>query len=73
MAKDLLGRSVVTAAELDTMTPAERQAAFDASIVMDLSSLPEVFRAQLLTDAGDVLGDDAKPGEGAGRGAARAS
>jgi len=32
---------VTAAAELDLMTPAERQAHFEASIVRDLSDLPE--------------------------------
>lgn len=31
---------VITAAELDAMTPAERQAAFDAATVTDLSEVP---------------------------------
>ena len=34
---------VTTAAELDLMTPAERQAHFEASIVRDLSDVPEPF------------------------------
>ena len=34
---------VTTAAELDQMTPAQRQAHFEASIVRDLSDVPEPF------------------------------
>ena len=43
---------VVTVAELERMTPAERQAHFDASVVTDLPQVPaeylEVIRARLL-------------------------
>ena len=42
----------VTVAELERMTPAERQAHFDDSVVTDLSQVPaeylEVIRARLL-------------------------
>lgn len=38
---------ITTAAELDAMTPAERQANFDASIVRDLSQVPAGHLARL--------------------------
>ena len=34
---------VVTAAELEKMSPAEQQAIFDASVVTDLDQVPESF------------------------------
>ena len=36
-------QKIWTAAELDEMTPAERQRIFDDSIVWDLSEIPEEF------------------------------
>jgi hypothetical protein len=51
VAKDILGRPIITAAQLDEMTWPERQAAFDASIVTDLSLLPEDFVAELRAGA----------------------
>lgn len=38
---------VWTAAELEQMTPAERQAIFDASIVTDLDQVPPEFLARV--------------------------
>jgi hypothetical protein len=35
---------VVTAAELDEMTPAERQASFKASIIRDLADVPPEYQ-----------------------------
>jgi hypothetical protein len=35
---------VITAAELDAMTPAERQAAFQASIIRDLDDVPPQYQ-----------------------------
>jgi hypothetical protein len=49
--KDLFGRPVLTAAELDEMTPAERREAFRSRIVWDLSELPEEYVAQLRATA----------------------
>ena len=53
MPKDILGRPVLTAAELDAMTPEQRKAAFDASIVTDLEALPADYLAQLRAGAED--------------------
>jgi hypothetical protein len=36
-----VNRRVITAAELEQMTPAERSAAFEAGIVWDLEDAPE--------------------------------
>lgn len=55
MPKDILGRPVLTAAELDDMTPEQRQAAFDASIVADLTVLPADYLARLRAGAEDRL------------------
>jgi hypothetical protein len=49
--KDLFGRPVLTAAELDDMTPAERREAIRSRIVWDLSELPEEYVARLRTTA----------------------
>jgi hypothetical protein len=49
--KDLFGRLVLTAAELDEMTPAERREAIRSRIVWDLSALPEEYVARLRATA----------------------
>lgn len=61
MPKDMFGRPVVTAAELDRMTPEQRQAAFDASVVEDLDLLPEAFLAQIREDAAEALKNRLRP------------
>jgi hypothetical protein len=45
--KDITGRPVLTAEDLDRMTPEERQAAFNARVVTDLEELPAEYVAQL--------------------------
>ena len=55
MVHDILGQPVITAAEMDAMTPARRQAVFDASIVTDLDTLPEEFLARLRAEAGELI------------------
>jgi hypothetical protein len=52
---DLVGEPVITAAEMDAMTPAQRQAAFDASIVTDLDTLPAAYLARLRADAAQLI------------------
>jgi len=39
--------NVVTAAELEKMTPAEQKALFDESVVTDLSQVPDEFLARV--------------------------
>jgi hypothetical protein len=39
--------NVVTAAELEKMSPAEQQALFDASVVTDLDAAPAEFLARV--------------------------
>lgn len=51
MPKDILCRPVLTAAEMDAMTPEQRKAAFDASIVTDLEVLPADYLARLRAGA----------------------
>jgi hypothetical protein len=53
--EDLLGRPVIAAAELEVMTPAERKAAFDASVITDLDLLPPAYLAQLRAEAEDLV------------------
>lgn len=46
---------VWTAAELEQMTPAERRALFDASIVTDLDEVPPEFLARVRARAGRII------------------
>lgn len=39
----VVAREVQTAEELEAMTPAEQDAAFDAALVTDLSAVPPAF------------------------------
>lgn len=41
-----MASKIITAAELEKMTPAQRQAAFDASIVTDLDEAPPELLAR---------------------------
>jgi hypothetical protein len=41
--KDFRGREVVTAADLDQMTPGERQATFEDSVITDIHTIPADF------------------------------
>ena len=49
--EDLFGRPVVTAAEMDEMTPAERSDVFRSRIVWDLSQLPAEYVDGLRAEA----------------------
>jgi hypothetical protein len=49
--KDLFGRKVVTAAELEAMDPQERHEHFERSIVWDLDTLPPAYLDRLRTRA----------------------
>ena len=44
MPKDFAGRGIVTAAELETMSPAERQASAEEALVLDPAQVPASFR-----------------------------
>jgi hypothetical protein len=46
---------VLTTEDLDRMTPEERQAAFDARVVTDLSELPAEYVAQLQARAAALI------------------
>mgnify|MGYP001822178606 CR=1 FL=1 len=48
---------LLTAEELDAMSPNERAAAFDERIVRDLDELPPAFRTRVMK-AGQELADD---------------
>jgi hypothetical protein len=48
MAKPL---RIITAAEMDRMTPQERADAVDASIIRDLNEVSESFRAEVMATA----------------------
>lgn len=69
MPKDILGRPIITAAEFDAMSPAERKAAFDASVVTDLDLLPADYLASLRADAAEMIAQR----DGAQRGIPHAS
>ncbi len=47
---------IITAAEMDQMTPQERADAVDASIIRDLNDLSESFRAEIIATA-KMLGE----------------
>lgn len=47
MPRDFRGREVATAADLEQMTPDERQAAFEDSVITDLHSVPADFLARV--------------------------
>lgn len=53
--KDWFGRDVVTVEDLERMTPAEREANFEASIVWDLDRLPAGVRERIVGRAGQVI------------------
>ena len=53
MAKDIVGRPVITAAELYARSPGQREAVFVASVVTDLDDLPATYVARLRTGAAD--------------------
>lgn len=54
MPKDILGRPIVTAADLDAMTPEQRKNAFEASLVTDLDQLPKDYVDRLRAEAEDL-------------------
>jgi hypothetical protein len=41
-------RKMITAADLDLMSPNQRAAAFDERVILDVEELPEAFRAQVM-------------------------
>ena len=47
MPKDVLGRPVVTAAQMDAMTPDQRRDVFMSRLVWDLDELPVELAAQI--------------------------
>ena len=47
MPKDVLGRPVVTAAQMDAMTPDQRRDVFMSRLVWDLDELPVEVAAQI--------------------------
>ena len=68
MAKDILGRPVITAAELDAMTPAEREAVFEASVVTNLDDLSPAYVARLRANAAELIAErDAAASGGSAR------
>ncbi len=48
MPTDFFGREIVTAAALDEMTPAERQASADESLILDPAQVPASFRGRAM-------------------------
>jgi|NGEPerStandDraft_6_1074524.scaffolds.fasta_scaffold19499_3 hypothetical protein len=55
MDREPLGRKVMTAAELEAMTPQQRQEHFEAGIVWDLNELPPEYVARLRADAEELI------------------
>jgi hypothetical protein len=63
--KDILGRPVVTAAQMDAMSPQERREVFRSRIVWDLSELPADYVAALRATAERRLAErEGAPGAG---------
>lgn len=56
-----MARMVTTAAELEQMTPAERQSHFDASVITDLSQVPPEHLAPLRAWLEDRLANQDMP------------
>ena len=54
-------RRIITAAEMDKMTPQERADAIDASIVRDWGDVDPEFRARVMKRAAE-LGDELRLG-----------
>ena len=48
MPKDFAGREIVTAADLDAMTPAEREASAEEALIFDPAQLPATFRERAM-------------------------
>lgn len=55
MDRDPSDRNVVTAAELEAMTPQERHDSFHASIVLDLDTLPPAYLARLQAKSRETI------------------
>lgn len=55
MTRDILGRPVLTAAELDAMTPEDRKEAFEARVVTDLAQLPADYLARVQADVATLV------------------
>jgi hypothetical protein len=55
MVDDIKGQPVITAAEMDAMTPAQRRAVFEASIVTDLDTLPAAYLARLRAEGAELI------------------
>jgi hypothetical protein len=70
MPKDALGRPVVTAAQMDEMTTAQRGELALSRVVWDLNDLPEGFAAQVRAKGVALVADLERPG---GERSARAS
>jgi hypothetical protein len=49
-----LPTKIVTAAEMDLMTPNERAAVVEAGIVRNLDDVPEPFRSRIIAKAHEV-------------------
>ena len=47
MPKDQFGREIVSVEDLERMSPAERQAAFEERVVTDPALVPEEFRQRV--------------------------
>jgi hypothetical protein len=56
-----MASKVWTAAELEQMSPAERRAIFDASIVTDLDQVPPEFLARVRTRVEKIIAKTESP------------
>ena len=57
MPKDFAGREIVTAADLDAMNPAERQASAEEALILDPAQLPAAFRDRATAHFGPLIAE----------------
>ena len=62
MPKDVLGRPVVTAEQMDAMTPAQRREVLLSRVVWDLSELPQDVAAGVRAKGEALVAELERPG-----------
>jgi hypothetical protein len=62
MPKDVLGRPVVTAEQMDAMTPAQRREVFLSRVVWDLNELPADLAADVRIKGEALVAERERPG-----------
>ena len=57
MPKDFARREIVTAADLDAMDPAERQASAEEALIIDPAQLPAAFRERAMAHFAPLIAE----------------